>query len=313
MKNRRLIISLVLFFFVVIAETYAVTYPEDVYTKVTWDNRPGGKWIKNENGELKDPDLNYYVIGGTFGTGHDLTIAISQPLAKISIYLLPIFFFSVFVFGVYYFVKPFVKYPEWAFLMAPLTLLTTILAQIFSVGLFWFVLGFYFRDKKHPQRRYKYLMSLFLFLACLAHFWSGICIVLAFAAFLIIERKPKLCCVLTPAFLLLMLVALMMRFTPVNMFSPDFVSYAPGEIPNFFYLFTRGMGFLFSASVGVLWLLKSKEYGLLKIILPLLLVPIGMMLVLPYDWVWRLFYFMPLLALTAIVMSYVFEGKKLRG
>lgn len=310
MKHKRLIISLVLFFFIIIVETYAVTYPGDVYKRVRWDNTPGGTYQVDDNGELKDPDLNYYVVGGTFGTGHDLTIAISQPLAKVSIYLLPIFFFSVFVFGVYYFIKPFVKYPEWVFIMAPATLLTTILAQIFSVGLFWFVLGFYFRDKKHPQRRYKIAIMVFLFLTSLAHFWSGICIVLAFAAFLVIDKKPKLIYVLTPALVLIISVALMMGFTPIRMFDPTtFVRYAPETIPTFFYLFTRGMGFLISASVGILWLLIKKEYSLLKIIVPLLVVPIGMMLVLPYDWVWRLFYFMPLLALTSIFLSYAQENK----
>ena len=298
MKNRRMVCALI-FFLVVAVETYAVTLPDHVY-KV------------NENGQLIDPDLNYYVAGGKFGTGHDLTIAISQPLAQVSIYLLPITFFSIFVVGTYYFIGPFTKYPEWAFLMAPLTLLTTILAQIFSTGLFWFVLGFYFRYKQTLKRNYLYLIGIFLFLACLAHFWSGICIVGLFGLFMLIEKKWRLIILAAPALCVLALVGLAMRFTPGGMFTANFLQYAPGEIPTFFYLFTRGMGFLFSASVGMVWLALYKEYSLLKIIVSLLLIPIGLMLVLPFDWVWRLFYFMPLLALTSIVMSYVFEGRKLK-
>lgn len=296
--NRRLIISFVIFLVVVVATSLMVTFPEDVNAV--------------ENGVMKDPDLNYYVEGGTFGTGHDLTIAISQPLAKVSIYLLPVVFFTVFAAGVYYMIKPFVKYPEWAFLVAPLTPLTTVLAQIFSIGLFWFVLGFYFRYKKNPKRIYMYSICLFLFLACLAHFWGGICMLAAFGFFMVIDKRPKLIGLVLPALALLVVVALHMQFTPAGMFTPDFMQYAPGEIPTFFSLFTRQMSFLLSAGVGVFWLALYREWGFLKIIVPLLLFPILLMLFLPYDWVWRLFYFMPLLPLTSVVMSYVFEGRKLK-
>ena len=310
MKNRRLIISLALFFSMTLLVVYSVTLPETISNKGIWDNL--GKFHLDNNGSPRDPDLEYYSKSGTFGTGHDLTLAISLPLAKVSIYLLPLFFFSVFVFGVYYFIKPFVKYPEWAFILAPLTILTTVLAQIFAVGLFWFVLGFYFRDKKHPQRRYKILMSIFMFLVVLAHFWSGICLVGIFMAFLVIERKWKLIHITTPAILLLALIALIMRFTPAGMFTAEFMQYAPGEIPTFFTLYTRDMGYLISALAGIIFLFKHKEFSLLKIVIPLLLTPILLMLFLPYDWVWRLFYFMPLLPLTSLFMSYAWEHKEKR-
>ena len=299
--NKRLIYSLIIFFTVVVSTSYMVTIPENV-------------WAVNENGVMKDPDLNYYVVGGKFGTGHDLTIAISQPLAKVNIYLMPVFFFFVFTVGVYYLIGPVVKRPEWAFIIAPLTPLTTVLAQIFSVGLFWFALGAYLRFKNTTvyQKRYMALITLFLFLACLAHFWGGICMIAAFGFFVLIDKRPKLLILAAPALVVLVVVALHMQFTPAGMFTKEFMQYAPGEIPTFFSLFTRQMSFLLSAGLGVVWLALYRQWSFLKLVIPLLIFPILLMLLLPYDWVWRLFYFMPLLPLTSVVMSYIFEGRKLK-
>lgn len=297
--NKRFIYSLLIFFVVVISTSCMVTIPENIYAV-------------NENGVMKDPDLNYYVVGGKFGTGHDLTIAISQPLARINIYLMPVFFFFVFTAGVYYLIGPVTRRPEWAFIIAPLTPLTTVLAQIFSVGLFWFALGAYLRFKICHENKYLWYISTFLFLACLAHFWGGICMIAAFAFFVLIDKRPRLLILSAPALLVLVAVALHMQFTPAGMFTSEFMQYAPGEIPTFFSLFTRRMSFLVSAGLGVVWLALYKQWSFLKLVIPLLLFPILLMLLLPYDWVWRLFYFMPLLPLTSVGMSYVFEGRKLR-
>lgn len=140
-----------------------------------------------------DPTIGdhlYYTTTGGLGEGHDLALLVSRPLALIGDTPLPIFFNFFFVLSVYFLIKPFVKHPEWAFILSPITPLATVYAQIFAIGFFNFMLGFYFRNKekiaKNAKKYYDVILPpLFLILVFLAHYWTGLFVSGVFVLYLL--------------------------------------------------------------------------------------------------------------------------------
>lgn len=258
----------------------------------------------------------YYVATGQFGDGHDLTILILRPMAILGDAALPIFINFMFAMSVYFLLKPFIKYPEWAFLLAPLTPLAAVYAQIFAIALFNFMLGFYFRNKKKIAKNTKkhygaILPPLFLFLVFLAHYWTGLFVAGVFAIYVLAFDRKALKVSLLPTIIIAGFFFLFMSQ------GIGFLTQAPIVVPSsgylttarFFVLLSRGLSFFFLSFFG-LWRLWVKNRGFFKVNLMLFTIPL-FIFVLPTSgyWDWRLLYFMPFLALVSVLMSYLFEGK----
>ncbi|MBA7602758.1 hypothetical protein ES703_09854 [subsurface metagenome] len=320
MKNKLLILSVVAFLAVIIPVAVGIDY--------TIGDHP------------------YYTTTGQFGQGHDLALIVARPL-----YLLfgdlaiPVFFNFFFAFSVYFLIKPFVKTPEWAILLAPITPLTTVYAQIFAISLFNFMLGFYFRLKlrenirntpaqmRKPHKRrligkfaYKgYLKELpifgFLILVFLAHYWTGLFVAGIFALYVLAFDRKSLRESLLPTILIAGIFFFFIS-QPIG-----FLTQAPGTgtylsmiffIPflniylgllGFFLLLTRGLSLFFLSFPG-LYLLYKRHRDFFKVNLLLFFIPLIAFAPFASDyWNWRLFYFMPFLALTSVLLSYLFEGK----
>ncbi len=266
-------------------------------------------------------DHSYYTTTGTFGDGHDLTLLVLRPMylvlpSPLRDAALPIFINFMFVLSVYFMLKPFVKYPEWAFILAPITPLATVYAQIFAISLFNFMLGFYFRIKKKIAKNTKKYYSvilppLFLFLVFLAHYWTGLFVAGIFALYVLAFDRKALKVSLLPT---IVIAGSFFLFMPQGM---GFLTQAPTVVPpgylttaRFFVLLSRGLSFFVLSFFG-LWRLYVKSRGFFKVNLMLFLIPLFIVFALPTSeyWDWRVLYFMPFLALVSVLMSYLFEGK----
>jgi len=266
-------------------------------------------------------DHSYYATTGMLGDGHDLTLLVLRPIylilpSPLKDAALPIVINCMFVLSVYFMLKPFTKYPEWAFLLAPIIPLATLYAQIFAISLFNFMLGFYFRSKKGIAKNIKkyydvILPPLFLFLVFLAHYWTGLFVAGIFTLYVLAFDRGALKVSLLPTILI---AGSFFLFMPQGV---GFLTQTPTVIPSgylttagFFYLLSRGGSFFVLSFFG-LWRLYVKSRGFFKVNLMLFLIPLFIVFVLPTSnyWDWRLFYFMPFLALVSVLMSYLFEGK----
>jgi len=265
-----------------------------------------------------DPTIGdhlYYTTTGGFGEGHDLALLVSRPLALLGDTPLPIFFNFFFVLSVYFLIKPFVKHPEWAFILAPITPLATVYAQVFAISFFNFMLGFYFRNKekiaKNTKKYYGVILpTLFLFLAFFAHYWTGLFVAGIFTLYVLaFDRKswkvsllPTI--LITGAFFLLMPQGIGFLTQTPTVVPPGYMTTA-----HFFILLSRGGSFFGFGFFG-LYLLYRKHKDFFKLNLMLFILPLSIF-VLPmsgyYDW--RLLYFMPFLVLMSVLLSYLFEGK----
>ncbi len=251
-------------------------------------------------------DHEYYAVTGLFGDGHDLTLLVLRPMYLIlpppfGDAALPIFINFMFVLSVYFVIKPFVKYPEWAFILAPITPLGVVYAQIFAISLFNFMLGFYFRNRKE-------IAPLFLILVFLAHYWTGLFVAGIFTAYVLAFDRKFWATSLVPTIIIAgFFFFLMPQGIGFLTQAPTVVS--PGYITtvDFFVLLSRGGIFLVLSFFG-LWRLWLKNRGFFKINLMLLLIPLSIF-VLPTSaiWDWRLLYFQPFLVLVSVLMSYLFE------
>ena len=261
-------------------------------------------------------DHPYYTTTGQFGQGHDLALIVARPL-----YLLfgdlaiPVFFNFFFAFSVYFLIKPFVKTPEWAILLAPITPLTTVYAQIFAISIFNFGLGFYFRGRKK-------IAPLFFVLIFLAHYWTGLFVVGIFTLYVLAFDRKSIRESLLPSVLVAGIFFLFISqpigfltqaprtgtYTSMVFFFPFFNVYL--GLFGFFLLLTRGLSLFFLSFPG-LYLLYKKHRNFFKVNLLLFFIPLFIAFVpLVSDyWNWRLFYFMPFLVLTSVLMSYLFGGK----
>lgn len=249
-------------------------------------------------------DHTYYTTTGTFGDGHDLTLLVLRPMAMMmGDAPLPIFVNFMFVLSVYFMIKPFTKYPEWAFILAGITPLATVYAQVFAISFFNFMLGLYFRNKKK-------FAPLFLILVFLAHYWTGLFVAGIFALYILAFDRKSLKVALLPT---IIITGIFFFLMPQGI---GFLTQSPLVLPSgyltttgFFYLLSRGFSFFGLAFFG-LWRLYVTNRNFFKINLMLFLIPLSIF-VLPTSnyWDWRLFYFMPFLALVSILMSYLFEGK----
>ena len=270
-------------------------------------------------------DHPYYVTTGQFGQGHDLTLLILRPMAILGDPTLPIFINFMFALSVYFMLKPFTKYPEWAFLFAPITPLAGVYAQIFAISLFNFALGFYFRGKREIAKNRtnsKLIISskpisytvalppLFLILTFLAHYWTGLFVAGVFALYLFLSDRPDK----VNLFSTIIIAGFFFLLMPQTI---DFLTQPPTAVPtgymttfHFFALLSRG-GSFFALSFFGLWKLYAKSHSFFKINLMLFVIPLFIVFVLPTSnyWDWRLIYFMPFLALVSVLMSYLFEGK----
>lgn len=267
-------------------------------------------WVTAVGVDYTAGDHPYYVATGQFGDGHDLTILILRPMAAIlGDYALPIFINFMFVLSVYFMLKPFIRYPEWAFLLAPITPLGGIYAQIFAISLFNFMLGFYFRDKKK-------IAILFLILVFLAHWWAGLFVASIFGLYLLLfDRSDKKIIFSTISIAGLFFLFM---FNGIGFLAETRsilpTSYDSLTTAGFFLLISRNLSFLILSIFG-LWRLyvKSRDFfkNFFKINLMLFLIPLFIAFILPtsHYWNWRVFYFMPFLALVSILFSYLFEGK----
>lgn len=260
-------------------------------------------------------DHSYYTTTGQLGQGHDLALIVAR-----SLYLLfgdlaiPVFFNFFFAFSVYFFIKPFVKTPEWAILLAPITPLTTVYAQIFAVSIFNFGLGFYFRNRRE-------IAPLFLVLVFLAHWWTGLFVAAIFALYVLTFDRKFWATSLVPTVIIAGFFFILMpqetgfltqapgtgTYTSMVFFIPLFNVYL--GLFGFFLLLTRGLSLFFLSFPG-LYLLYKKHRDFFKVNLLLFFIPLIAFAPFVSDyWNWRLFYFMPFLALTSVLMSYLFEGK----
>lgn len=251
-------------------------------------------------------DHSYYVTTGKFGDGHDLTLLISKPLARLGDPALPIFFNFFFALSIYFMLKPFIKYPEWAFLLAPLTPLTGVYAQIFAISLFNFMLGFYFRSKKK-------VAAGFLVLVFLAHFWTGIFMFFVFTLYVLIfdRNREILKWFLLPAIFVVGFFLLFMFQGMGFLAWPQTGPFGDLTATQFFALLSRGFGFFILSLFGLYKLYNFKNRGFFKINLMLFVIPLFVVFCLPTAsyWNWRMFYFIPFLALTSVIFSSVFAGK----
>lgn len=259
-------------------------------------------------------DHHYYTINGTgvFGDGHDLTLLISKPLSVLGDFTLPLFFNFIFAFSIYFLLKSFpkIKYPEWAFLLAPITPLASIYAQIFAIALFNIGLGFYFRNKHK-------LVPLFLVLVFLAHYWSGLFIAGIFILYLLLfDRNPQ-----TRRWCLLPTMTIILFFTSIfgknlAFFSNigDLKSWSAAGVVgmtvfDFLKLFSRNFVFFELAVVGACFLYIKKIKNFLALNMLLFVVPLFTIVVFSNSiyWNWRMAYFMPLTVLTTVLFSWLRE------
>ncbi|NVM22032.1 MAG: hypothetical protein HWN68_09670 [Desulfobacterales bacterium] len=254
-------------------------------------------------------DHPYYITTGLLGQGHDLTLLVLRSMylilpSFVRDTALPIFINFMFVFSIYFMLKPFVKYPEWVFLLAPLMPLSNIYAQIFAISFFNFMLGFYFRGKRE-------VAPLFLVLVFLAHYWTGLFVAIIFTLYVLAFDRKSLRDSLLPTAII---AGAFFLILPQGI---GFLTQAPIVVPmyylttaGFFILLSRGLIFFFLSFFG-LWRLWIKDRGFFKINLMLFLIPFFIVFALPTSnyWDWRLLYFMPFLALVSVFMSYLFEGK----
>jgi len=259
-------------------------------------------------------DHYYYISTGHFGDGHDLTLLILRPLAIFGDPALPIFINFIFALSVYFMLKPFIKYPEWAFILAPITPLAGIYAQLFAISLFNFMLGFYFRNKKRIAENIKKwyavpLPPLFLILTFLAHYWTGLFVAAVFVLYLFLHDRPD-------KFALFTTIAITSFFFFCLGHGLGFLTRTPTTVSTgylttagFLYWLSRG-GSFFAISFFGLWRLWVKNRDFCKINLMLFIIPL-FIFVLPTSnyWDWRLIYFMPFLALVSVLMSYLFTRK----
>ncbi len=250
------------------------------------------------------PGHIYYTATGQLGEGHDLALLVLRPMAIFGDAALPIFINFMFALSVYFMLKPFIKYPEWAFILAPITPLAVVYAQIFAISLFNFGLGFYFRGKRE-------IAPLFLVLVFLAHYWTGLFVTGIFTLYVLAFDRKFWATSLVPT---IIIAGFFFFLMPQRM---GFLTQAPAVVPpgyvntiDFFILLSRGGIFLVLSFFG-LWRLWMRDRGFFKINLMLLLIPLSIF-VLPTSqvWDWRLLYFMPFLALVSVLISYLFEGKK---
>lgn len=269
-----------------------VTYPQNI-------NR------LNADGKLQDPDLTYYVINGPFGSGHDLTILISKPLAQINLYLMPLFFFSFFTASIYLFVSNFTKYPQWTFILSPLSILTVVLAQIFSIGFFWLVMYTYYKLKKNNKIYYKIFIPVGLMLMTLAHLWSGTILLTAFTFFVLWDSKKIYLAEIS--LVILISTILLYNFNPISMLSIDYVKDSISSTQTITTAITRNISLMFSSTLCFGLLIKEKINSLLKLFLPLFVMPFLLVSMLDFDWTDRLVLFMPLLAMSSILLSKLHE------
>lgn len=253
-------------------------------------------------------DHPYYTTTGLLGDGHDLTLLILRPMylilpSPVRDAALPIFINFMFVLSIYFMLKPFIKYPEWAFLLAPIAPLASVYSQIFAISLFNFMLGFHFRNKKK-------IAPLFLILVFLAHYWTGLFVAGIFALYLFLfDRSDK-----KSLFSTISIAGLFFLFMPhgIGFLIQDLPNIAlPNSLTtiHFFFLLSRG-SFFFLSFFG-LWRLHVKSRDFFKINLMLFIFPLFIVFVLPTSiyWNWRLLYFMPFLALVSVFLSYLFNGK----
>lgn len=283
MRNKLLILSVVACFIIICVETMGFVY--------TIGDHP------------------YYAATGMLGQGHDLTLLVLRPMYLIlpppfGDAALPIFINFMFVLSVWFMLKPFVKYPEWAFLLAPITPLATIYAQLFAISFFNFMLGFYFRGRRE-------IAPLFLVLVFLAHYWTGLFAAGIFALYVLAFDRKFWGTSLVPTAIIAGFFFLLM---PQGI---GFLTQAPTVIPpgymttaHFFVLLSRGLSFFFLSFAG-LGILYVRFRDFFKINVMLFVIPLFIAFVLPTSdyWDWRLLYFMPFLALTSVLLSYLFEGK----
>jgi len=256
-------------------------------------------------------DHPYYTISGRgfLGDGHDLTLLISKPLSMLGDFTLPLFFNFMFAFSIYFLLKSFpkIKYPEWAFLLAPIIPLASVYAQIFAASLFNFALGFFFRN------RYK-LFPVFLTLTFLAHYWSGLFLAGIFVLYLLVFHRGndtfKWC--LIPTMLIVLFFTHVVSPSDLSFLSSN-AGHVGGinemTVMDFLKLFSRGFVFFGLALFGliVIYIKKMKYFIRLNIMLcvvPLLIVAVFSNS--PY-WNWRICYFIPLIALSSIFMSWLYE------
>ncbi len=249
-------------------------------------------------------DHPYYISYGQFGQGHDLTLLLLRPMAALGDAALPIFINFMFVLSVYFMLKPFIKYPEWAFLLAPITPLAAVYAQIFAISLFNFGLGFYFRGKRE-------IAPLFLVLVFLAHYWTGLFVAGIFTLYVLAFGRKFWGTSLVPTVIVAGFFFLFMP-QPIGFLTQGPTVVPPGYMAtaDFFILLSRGLGFFFLSFFG-LWILWLRNRDFCKINLMLFLIPLFIVFVLPTSeyWTWRVIYFMPFLVLVSVLVSYLFEGK----
>jgi hypothetical protein len=258
-------------------------------------------------------DHSYYIVGGkgTLGDGHDLTLLVTKPLSLVGNFTLPLFFNIFLAASIYFLLKAFprIKYPEWAFILAPITPLASVYAQIFAIALFNVALGFFFRN------RFK-LIPFLLFLTFLAHYWSGIVLAGVFITYLLLfdqsTEKHRWC--LLPAMIILAAFSFSVMAKDTS-----FLSQITGQVPaggvtlmtitDFLYLFTRGYIFVVFACLGAALLYIEKYKKFLVLCAMLLTIPAIAMFMFSNSiyWNWRMAYFMPLATLTTVLMSWLHE------
>lgn len=267
-------------------------------------------------------DHSYYTTTGTFGDGHDLTILVLRPMywilpSPLRDAALPIFVNFLFVLSVYFMLKPFVKYPEWAFILAPITPLAIVYAQIFAISLFNFMLGFYFRSKKKIAKNIKkyygvILPPLFLFLVFLAHYWTGLFVAGIFALYVLAFDRKSFKTSLLPTIIIAGFFFLFMPHGIGFLTAPSTTPTGYGYLTTagFFFLMSRGLSFFIFSFFG-LGILYIRFKNFFKINLMLFIVPLFIVFALPTSdyWAWRVIYFIPFLVLVSVLMSYLFEGK----
>jgi len=273
-------------------------------------------------------DVPYYAASGKLGEGHDLTLIVLRPIylllpSCIENNVVHIFINFMFAWSVYFLVKPFVKRPEWAFILAPIAPLAGVYAQLFAISLFNFMMGFYFRSKekiaKNIKKHYSAILPpLFLILVFLAHYWTGLFVSFIFVVYLMAfdRSRGSMKQLLLPA---IAIGAFFFFFSVHGMGGLAFLIQPSEAVPpgsmtaaHFFVLLSRGLSFFFLSFAG-LGLLYKKYRNFFKLNLMLFLIPLSIF-VLPTAiyWNWRLFYFMPFLLLMTVLLSYLFEGKTKR-
>jgi len=258
-------------------------------------------------------DHPYYVIGGSgaFGDGHDLTLLVTRPLSLLGDFALPLFFNIFLAMSIYFLLKAFprIKYPEWVFILAPITPMSSVYAQLFAIALFNFGMGFFFRN------RFK-VFPLFLALTFFAHYWSGMFLTGAFMLYVLLfdqNRENRRWSIL-PAMIIISVFSY--SFMARDM---SFLSQISGAIRSgggytmtlfdFVSLFTRNFMFIILAVFGaaVLYIYKYKKFLIFYV--TLLIIPMLTMLMFSNSiyWNWRMAYFMPLIPLMTILLSWLHE------